>query len=412
MKRVLANKIFRGVMILLILGGAGVIGFGHFNQTAQSSSEAVTVKEESVRRGDLTIAFSGDGKSQIPTVNLDFNLTGKLKELYVKVDDEIQVGQLLAKLDDTEYIKRLKTAQINYDKALLSLEQKKQNNDFNLVTEKQKLDELKLKLDQTEMEYEPMLEMKEYYSKQELEIKKMAYESAKSAYEIQLERYEILSNSNLDIELEEANLETVKIALETAQDDLDNTILRSPTHAKVLNIANKPGETISAPSDSGEITADTKHFLVVSDAQKVEVIVPVSELDLSNVSVGQNVEVVFEAIEGEVFTGKVISIASLHKVDQNSLVTYDVKIELDSGFDQIKSGMTCSVSFILRQEKNVLSIPNKAVKMVDGKQRVKVKSQNGEVEERNIKTGLTDGKYVEVTEGLNGNETVLVENSK
>ena len=412
LKKVFQNKVIRIGMILVILAGAGFYGFKMLKKTTPTSTETVTVIEESVRRGDLTIAFSGDGRSRIPTVNLNFNLSGKLKELYVKENDEIQVGQVLAKLEDTEYIKKLKTAQINYDKAVLNLEQKKQTNRFSLVNEKQQLDDLKSKLNQLEMEYLPMTEMSDYYSRQELELKRMSYESAKSAYAIQQERHDILSNSDLDLELEKANLETVKIALETAQDELNNTVLRSDVNAKVLNAAYKPGENISTPNSSGEITADTNHFLVVSDAKKIEVIVPVSELDLSNVAVEQSVEVTFEAIERQIFTGKVISIASLHKVDQNGLVTYDVKIELDSGFDQIKSGMTCSIAFILKQRKDVLMIPNKAVKMVDGKQIVKVKDQNGNIEIRNIKTGLTDGKNVEITEGLNQGEVVLIENKK
>lgn len=400
-------------MILAILAGAGFYGFKILDKAAPAAEgEAVTVTEETVRRGDLTIAFTGDGRSRIPTVNLNFNLSGKLKELYVKENDEIQVGQILAKLDDTEYINKLKTAQINYDKAVLNLAQKKQSNSISLASEKQQLEDLKAKLDQIEMEYLPMMEMPEYYSKQELELKKISYESAKSAYAVQQEKYNTLLNSNLDLELEAANLETAKIALETAQDELNHTILRSDVNAKVLNVAYKPGENVTTPSNSGEITADTNHFLVVSDAKKVEVIVPVSELDLSNVTVGQTVEVTFEAMERQIFTGKVISIASLHKVDQNSLVTYDVKIELDGGFDQIKSGMTCSVSFILKQRKDVLMIPNKAVKMAEGKQTVKVKTQNGDIESRNIKTGLTDGKNVEVAEGLNIGEVVLVENKK
>ncbi|AOT69741.1 efflux RND transporter periplasmic adaptor subunit [Geosporobacter ferrireducens] len=413
LKKIFQNKVIRIGMILSILAGGGFYGFKMLDKTTPAASgETVSVTEESVRRGDLTIAFAGDGRSRIPTVNLNFNLSGKLKELYVKEDDEIQSGQILAKLDDSEYIKKLKTAQINYDRAVLNLEQKKQNTNLSLVNEKQQLEDLKAKLDQIEMEYLPMLEMTNYYSKQELELKKMSYESAKAAYTVQQERYNVLLNSDLDLELEKANVETAKITLETAQDELNNTVLRSDVNAKVLNVAYKPGENITTPNSSGEITADTTHFLVVSDAKKIEVIVPVSELDLSNVAVGQTVEVTFEAMERQIFTGKVISIASLHKVDQNSLVTYDVKIELDSGFDQIKSGMTCSVSFILKQRKDVLIIPNKAVKMVDGKQTVKVKTQNGNIESRNIKTGLTDGKNVEITEGLNVGEVVLIENKK
>ena len=211
-----------------------------------------------------------------------------------------------------------------------------------------------------------MLEIKDVYSPQALELKKNSYENAKSSYEAQLERYNISVNSDKDIELESANVESAKLSLEIAQDNLDSTILKAPVGGKILNIAYKVGETISSIKESGEVTANTKHFMVLSDSDKVEVIVPVSEIDLSKVEIGQNVEVEFEAFEGEKFTGKVISIDALPIIDNNGLVTFDVRTELEGGIDKVRSGMTCSVSFIVRQRKNVNYISNKAVRILDG----------------------------------------------
>lgn len=407
--KLITKKLLKSVIILVVIAGLTVIGFKIFNRTTETTTETVEPREEVVSIGDITIGFSGDGQAEIPVVNLDFEINGKLKDLHVKVGDEIKVEEILARLDDTDYQKQLKIAETNYNRALLNLQQREESAKLNLISEKQKLDDLALKLEQVEMEYNTMLSLEEHYPKQDIEIKRMAVETAKSTYEIQVEQYNALLNSNIELELEKINVENAKINLEMAQDDLRRTTLQSPINATVLNIGYKLGETVSSVRETGQVTADTSHFMVVTDSDKVEVVVPVSEIDLANVALGQTVEVKFEAYEGETFTGDVTSIASLPRIDQSGLVTYDVRIELGEGIDRIKSGMTCSVAFILRQEKNVLIIPNRAVKMQEGVQIVKIKNNNEEIELRSIRTGLTDGRQVEVTEGLSVGEIVLVE---
>ena len=406
-----SNKFLKVSIILIILLSLGFIGYKRFYKTSPASNATVTLLEERVQMGDITIGFTGDGKAEIPVVKLDFEISGKLKELYVKEGELIQEGQLLAKLDDTELQNKLRISQINYNKALGISKQKEENLKLNIQSEKQKLDDLGLKLKQIEVEYLPMVHLQDYYSKQELEMKKLSYESAKDAYDVQVEKYNSISNSNIEIELEKINVESAKINLEMAMSDLENTILKSPVTATVIYVSNKPGETVSAGKDTGSVTADTASFMIVSEADKVEVIVPISEIDMPKVQVGQTAEVNFEAYDREKFIGKVISINSLPRTDQSGIVSYDVKIELD-GTEKIKTGMTCSITFIVRQQKNVLKIPNKAVSVVEGKQTVKVKDGNGDIEIRNIKTGLTDGKSAEVVEGLNVGETILIENKK
>lgn len=411
-KKVVSNKFIKSILILGLVLCVGFIVFKYINKPAESLGEMIKQEEDKVKRDDITIGFEGDGEAEIPVVNLDFDISGKLKELHVQEGDEITEGQLLAKLDDIEFAKKLKTAEINYAKALANLEQTKENRELSLMSEKRNLEKLETNLEQVESEYLQMLEVKDAYSEHALDTQKASYESAKADYENQLKRYNILLKSITDIELQKANVQSAKLSLEMAKDDYNSTILKSSIEGRILNIAYKPGETVSSGDNSDKATADTSHFMVVSDADKVEVVVPVSEIDLSKVEIGQTVDLEFEAFEGQKFTGKVIKIDSLPLIDNSGIVTFNVRAQLDGGVDKIKSGMTCSVEFIIRQQKDVLVIPNKAVSMIDGKQIVKVKDENGNIETKNIKTGLTDGKSVEVTQGLNVGETIIIEKKK
>lgn len=124
-KKIISNKYTKALLIMALILGMGFTVFKYINNSEESLSEAEIQKEERVIKGDITIDFDGDGEAEIPVVNLDFDISDKLKELYVNEGDEITIGQLLAKLDDTEYTKKLKTAEINYKKALANLEKKK-----------------------------------------------------------------------------------------------------------------------------------------------------------------------------------------------------------------------------------------------------------------------------------------------
>lgn len=412
LKAILSNKKIRNSVVTMLFIAISYGGYVFTQKATEVSAEVQTFVEQRVTRGDITIDFVADGEAEIPVVNLDFEMSGKLKELFVDTGQQIKKGDVVAKLDDTEYVNKLESAQIQYKKAVTRLEQIKEQYELNFITEKQKLDDLKFQLDKVSQEYLPMLEVKDVYSKQEIELKKVTHESAKLAYESQLKKYNIISKSSLDIEMERANVESAKITLKSAQDDLDNTVLKAPIDAKVLSISYKPGETVPTVTKSEEVTADTTHLMVISDAEKIEVTVPVSEIDLENIAIDQNVEIEFEAFRKQNFSGKVVSIASLPLIDNNGLVTYDVIIELNGGLDKIKTGMTCTVSFILNQRKNVLIIPNKAVSIVEGKQVVQVKDEQGNITSRTVKTAFTDGINVEVIEGLEVGEVVMIKEKR
>jgi RND family efflux transporter MFP subunit len=386
----------------------GFATYSYIQGNAVTAEEGPTTSESIVARGNIVIGFTGDGVAEIPVVNVDFDINGTLKEIYVSEGDKVTEGQLLAKLEDEEYLNKLKTSEITYKQALTNLELKKENEVLSLLSEKEKLDNYKSSLEKIKAEYQPMVENPDLYPSQDITFKKLDLDSAQTAYDNQLKRYNTLKNSNKSIEVEKANVESKKINLEIAEDDFNSTSLISPISATILNIAYKEGEIISSPSNSSSQTSNTTNFIILSDSDKVEVTVPVSELDLDMVEKEQTVEVVFEAFEGITYTGKVSNIKSLPDIDNNGVVTYDVTILLEGDTERIKSGMTCEATFIMRQEKNVLTIPNKAVYIFEGTQYVDVKNDQGNPEQRAIKTGLTDGKNSSVLEGLIAGETLVI----
>ena len=92
----------------------------------------------------------------------------------------------------------------------------------------------------------------------------------------------------------------------------------------------------------------------------------------------------------------------------NALSAKEEKIAFDEPQEELLQGMTCSVKFIQKRVENVLTLANKAITLTDGKQTVIVQMADGSHEEREIKTGFSDGRTSEVTSGLSAGEIVVV----
>lgn len=393
----LKNKLMLliGVVILCMIG-LGVYLFSTRNFIAATQVEEF--KEVTAKQGTIKINFLADGKAYLPVLKLKFPVSGQLKEVMFDIGDKVKKNDIIAKLEDKVYTNKLESASISYNQAVVKLDKTKQQYESQLISEKSKLDSLKLQMESAKLLYQPMLLVKETYSEQEIESKKIAYENSKMAYELALQTYNILLKGSQDISLDEISIQQTKTSIEAAENSLSDTILKSPVDGEIMSIFLRPGETVTNSTD----------FTLISDTGRISVKAQVSELDVSKIEKGLSAEIEFEALQGQSFKGKVLSIDPLPITDSSGIVNYTVNIEIDNISESIKDGMTCSVSFILKQKEKVIVIPNTAVKRIDGKQVVEIKDQTGNIATRNIKTGLTDGINVEVTDGLKAGEILII----
>jgi HlyD family secretion protein len=93
--------------------------------------------------------------------------------------------------------------------------------------------------------------------------------------------------------------------------------------------------------------------------------VKVSEVDINNVSIGQPVTLTFDAILGKEYHGEVIEVTQAGTVDQG-VVNFTVTVELTDADAAVKPGMTAAVNIVVEELQDVLLVPNRAVRLVDG----------------------------------------------
>lgn len=321
--------------------------------TNKEENELISFEEVRATKGDLKIEMISDGVIELNTVNLQFGTNGVLAQILVGEGEKVEKDEIIATLEDSSYINEVEIANAKLQKAKSLSEQIKQP-------------------------YLAMEKNPEAYARLEIESKKLD-----------------LDKSYSDIQEAQANLNK-------ARENFLDTVLKSPVSGTVVQINGKIGEVVSISSDG------SKGFAVVSE-ENVKVVAKVLELDIGEVWSGQNVEVVIEAFPDEILTGQVSKIAYLPTTDNNGIVAYEVEIELIESNDRPRDGMTCTISFISKEVNDVIILPNKAVKMVEGKQVVDMLLE-GEKIQREIKTGFTDGYKVEIKEGLKAGDIVLIYN--
>lgn len=158
-------------------------------------------------------------------------------------------------------------------------------------------------------------------------------------------------------------------------------------------------------SSSLQYSTDTTAF-TISGNEKVILSVNVAELDINSVSEGQQAEITFDAIEDETFTGTVTNIDQEASAS-NGVAKYGVDITLEKE-EQMKVGMNASATIVIEEKKDVLTIPVNALQ--ERKNEVFVytsQSEDGSLSgEKTVKTGLSDGENVEITEGLSEGDTI------
>lgn len=172
------------------------------------------------------------------------------------------------------------------------------------------------------------------------------------------------------------------------------TPIISPIDGFVIVRAREPGQTI----------AQNEPILVMADKLIIEA--NVDETDLKHIKLGQTVRIFLDAYPDERFAGHVEHVAYESEIISNVII-YRVKILPMKTPGNFRSGMTASMSITINKKQDILILPVSAITEKNNKKFILVKSKSKKPEMREIKTGISDGKNVEVLSGVTENDTLL-----
>jgi HlyD family secretion protein len=191
---------------------------------------------------------------------------------------------------------------------------------------------------------------------------------------------ETLADAKADMELKKAQMEDAQRAYDRVKDgpnpaDLAVAEARVNAAQATLNMARliAPFDgtiTDARPLVGDQVTAGTLGFRV-EDLSNLLVDVEVSEVDINRISVSQPVTLTFDAILGSEYHGEVTQVAQSGDTVQGA-VNFQVTVRITDADTQVKPGMTAAVNITVEKLSDVLLIPNRAVRLVDGKRVVYV----------------------------------------
>ena len=193
------------------------------------------------------------------------------------------------------------------------------------------------------------------------------------------------------------SLEGAKNQLESAKKSLDDYSVTAPISGTVITKNAKEGDNINAAYNSA--------LAVIYDLSSVKFKMQVDELDVLKISVGQEVQVKADALEGVEMTGHITNI-SLEANTNGGVTEYPVTVELDTVGDLLP-GMNVSATIVLKEEKDALCVPVDALMRGDV---VYVKNEEGqETDEEAIAAGVPAGFHeVTVTVGISSDSYVQI----
>ena len=196
----------------------------------------------------------------------------------------------------------------------------------------------------------------------DLALKKAELEEAERTYDR-------LTNGNT------AEIEAAQARVEAAQATLNMARLLSPFAGTVTESHVLAGDQVSAGATAFR----------VDDLTSLLVDVKISEVDINHVTIGQPVTLTFDAILGKEYHGEVVEMTQAGTVEEG-VVNFTVTVELTDADSLVKPGMTAGVNIVVQELQDVLLIPNRAVRLVDG-ERVVYVLENGQAVKKEIRLG-------------------------
>lgn len=363
------KKIFSKVWIAMIL--VVVIAVAVWLLSGGKKEEQINFKQEKVATHTLQNSITATGTIEaVTSVTVGTQVSGIVNKLYVDYNSVVKKGQVIAELDKTNLISELNTAKANLASTESNLSYQSAN----------------MKRYQT-------LYKKGLVSADEYENALLAYRQAK----------EQVASSRENVQ--------------RAQTNLGYATITSPIDGTVISKSVEEGQTVAASFNTPEL------FTIAKDLKNMQVIANVDEADIGGVAVGNRVNFTVDAYPDDTFEGVVKQVRLEATTTTNNVVTYEVVISAPNADLKLKPGLTANVTIFTKEQANILSVANKALrftptketvgkdmKIVDCKGKNKVWTLNGNtLTAHSVNIGQSDAMHTQIISGIKAGQSVVTE---
>lgn len=341
--------------------------YGYFS--LQDESDHARYKTRAVERGDIVRTISANGTlTPLELIEVGTQISGTVIQLYVDFNDQVETGQILARLDPALLDAQLRQSEANLKsaQAALSTAINKANRSRTLV-------------------------QKGFISSEALDEVEQQLDSARA----------LVAVNQAQIARDRANL--------------NYSIIRSPISGVVVARDVNVGQTVAANFQTPTL------FQIARDLRQMQIHISVAEADIGQIYTDQTITFTVDAFQDREFSAIVKQIR-LNPVIQENVVTYNVVATAHNEDGSLLPGMTANVRFIVSEKNAVLRVPNPALRYkpkqeelvtattVQPGQRLVYRLEGRRPVPVNVTTGITDGSFTEIlSDELKAGEMLIVE---
>ena len=318
---------------------------------------------QKVERRTITQVVEASGTiNPVNTYSVGATVSGLVTAVYADYNSPVKKGQLLAVIDPRTFQETVNQTSAQVDAARANLR------------------DMQSKLDMSEKTLNRYrnLYKRNFVPKSELDQAETDYRSCLAK----------VRSARDEITRTQSQYKNAKINLSFTQ-------IISPVDGVVISKKIEEGQPVAASFQAPE------HFVIAQDLKKMQIEVNVSEADIASVQEGQEAEFTLDGYPDTTFKGYVRQVR-LSPTTVSNVVTYTVVVAVDNDDLKLKPGMTANVSIITAKHRNVLCVPNFALKFTPLTNGQKFKEQGLWLMVRNklkrvaVKTGLSDDSYTEI----------------
>ena len=314
---------------------------GIYAWSRNENSTTLEYRTVEAKQGDLTVTVSATGNLE-PTNQVDVGseVSGTIASVSADYNDFVKAGQVLARLDTT-----LLEAQVNQSRSALEAAR------ANLVLAQANVQEAKSTLDR-------------FANVRDLSKNKIPsiqeFDTASAA----------LKRAQATESMIRANIAQAEAKLRTDQTNLEKATIVSPINGVVLARSVEKGQTVAASLQAPVL------FTLAEDLTKMELHVNVDEADVGQVKEGQQATFTVDAYPDRTFPARITQVRYGSQISAG-VVTYLTVLNVDNSDLSLRPGMTATADIIVRQDKNVLLVPNAALRFSPPQQEAKSRTTAG-----------------------------------
>ncbi|KGG81230.1 hypothetical protein Y919_01605 [Caloranaerobacter azorensis H53214] len=339
---------------LLVILGIVIIGVGAYKAAKKENKRGIFVKTVEVSKEDISSIIISDGtvKSKVNR-NVVTTLPYKIKEILVKEGDKVSKGQVLAKLDTEDIEFNIRAAEINLEIEKQNLKNMLEGKDtFQL---EKNLENAKLNYENAQKKYQNSVKLYEAgaISKAQLEADSSALATAKINFELAQKQLEDAKKAK-DVEGQKKRIELQELNLKKQKEEISKSIIKSPIDGVIVYSGAKLGVPANTASP----------LFIIDDTSKLEIEVNISEYDINDIKLGQEVKITGEAFKNREYKGKVSYISPVAtEMNTGRGIETNVKIKIDilNPDEKIKPGFSADVSINTANKKDALVVPYEAL---------------------------------------------------